>query len=133
MKSILIVTSVVFALTFTEAEEMKVYPKGVSQVQVKKHGRARTKARIHQITRSGIFSGLTEGEKDNIRLKAMNVRKHNWSTTEKEKKHKKRVNIDVRCNGAVKNNKGRAALGAHKSRSSKNEDEPKCGKCKTKF
>ena len=96
MKAIItVVAALALSTVGISAEEIKVYPKGVTEKQIKKHGRARTKARIHQITRSGIFSGLTEEEKDKIRKEAMQMEKHNWSTSEKEKSHKRRKSVKV--------------------------------------
>ena len=121
----------VLTISCVQAEEIKVYPQGVSEAQIKKHGRARTRTRIHQITRSAIFSkGLTHAEQEAVRKKAMSSPKHNWSTTEREKKHKKILNKDVRCNTGL-GNEDKKLLPKHKI----NKSNPSMNsmKCKTKF
>jgi len=109
MKKVAVVTILSMLVSFATAEVMVVYPKGISKEQIRKHGRARTRAMIHYRTRSLIYGKLNKEQKEEVTAVSMGlkqhtrfvsslkpsptnpsgIRKHNWSTSEKVKKPNK--------------------------------------------
>jgi len=108
MKKLYIIIAISMIATLASAEDMIVYPKGVTDKQIQKHGRARTRAMIHIRTRSLIKLKLNKKQKEELTAVAMglkkhtkfvsslsspkksNLRKHNWSTSKREKKYNKK-------------------------------------------
>ena len=106
MKKVAIVTVLSLLVSCATAEVMVIYPKGISKEQIRKHGRARTRAMIHFRTRSLIYGKLNKEQKAEITAEAMGLkkhhrvdtaskptptnpnemRKHNWSTSKRIKK-----------------------------------------------
>lgn len=109
MKKVAVVTILSMLVSFATAEVMIVYPKGISKEQIRKHGRARTRAMIHYRTRSLIYGKMSPKQKEEITAVAMGlkkhnqfvsslkpsptnpnmIRKHNWSTSKRIKKRNK--------------------------------------------
>ena len=124
MKMVTILLCFGLFCSFLSAEEIQVYPPGVTEKTIKMHGRARTRAMIHLRIKSPVFMKMSEEEKNKIRREALR-RKHDWSTSKRPPRHKKNRSIkQVRCNSGI---------GKEMKVPLKETTKVQSAKCKTKF
>jgi len=93
MKKVAVVTILSMLVSFATAEVMIVYPKGISKEQIRKHGRARTRAMIHYRTRSLIYGKMSKKKKEELTAVAMGLEKGSVATLKfslKRKEEKRR-------------------------------------------
>ena len=111
MKKVAVVTILSMLVSFATAEVMIVYPKGISKEQIRKHGRARTRAMIHYRTRSLIYGKMSKKKKEELTAVAMGLEKGSVATLKFSLKRKEEKRREKEKRGQVIEKRGQEKRG----------------------